>query len=133
MYIVRWATYPAQAADKWTQVAQKCPYVRSTTFTIFITTLHYHIVSNKIDMYRCDCLTFYLINKAGNIILRNLLTPLRPPISGPRLPRSAPMSDPPPSPSSSPPCMTAALVAAKCSKHSFGGLFCRYCYYIKVL
>jgi hypothetical protein len=33
------------------------------------------------------------------------LTPLRPLIRGPRLPKSAPISDPPPSPSSSsPPC-----------------------------
>ena len=40
------------------------------------------------------------------------LTPLRPPIRGPKLPKRAPMSDPPP-PSSSSPCSPKWLVNAR--------------------
>jgi hypothetical protein len=41
------STYPAETSNKWTQIAQEGPYIRTTTFTIFIATLYEHSVSSR--------------------------------------------------------------------------------------
>jgi hypothetical protein len=43
------STHPAETSNKWTQITQKGPYIRTTTFTIFIATLYKHNVSSRSD------------------------------------------------------------------------------------
>jgi hypothetical protein len=48
-------TYPAESAKQGSNVTQKGPYVWSTTFTVFIASLHAYIVDSV-------CVIIYLFN-----------------------------------------------------------------------
>ena len=57
-------TYPAQTANKRPQIAQQCPYIWSSAFSIFISiTLYCHNVSKDIKLLMCMSVYVHTFSK----------------------------------------------------------------------